>query len=605
MKKFGLLFLLVVIGSSVKPLREPCSLILAFTLVYLPFKWIFSKIKNSQTAPNEKKRLVKATTNNHVVPQKDSATEMFTLEAICYPFTDVYCHYIRETAAQIRGHLVFQDDQIEFRNYHDFKAIYTFKYSSAQIMLNGIQLGDERVRYFVISDSQELARVVALIEIKKNLGSQIHIRNSSSESHPENVMPNTKTTTLPIDAKTQNNYDLDGQKIRSTNTFSVIAVRHLLTESYGNYAQRPVDKIRGHLVFEKNTILFQDFDNHRVLHTFKYSKNIQMLKNGIHLENGKPYYFFIEDSNELERIATFIKVKLATISLSETEVSKETDAKITTKVFEEKRQALDFSNTAQRDNSITHQKSTNTIRAILYSSVKTVDKQIFPISSGMTGTLEFSTEKIVFQSFPDSSKRMTFDYPVNCRSFIFSNGISLWNGSLCYFVIQDSSEWQSAVGYLMNHSDLNAIEKQNVYGKRNRESIGKSLYRTPYQGRKTYSYSSPSNTTYKSETTLQKGIRFERECIHLLNSRGYVTQDTKKTGDFGVDIVARKNGRKIAVQCKNWKTKVGAKAVQEIVAGRNHYQCDKAIVISQSGFTKAAYELAKSNGVELRTPNDI
>lgn len=39
--------------------------------------------------------------------------------------------------------------------------------------------------------------------------------------------------------------------------------------------------------------------------------------------------------------------------------------------------------------------------------------------------------------------------------------------------------------------------------------------------------------------------------------------------------------------------------MQEAVAAKNHYDCNKAIVITTSNFTREATELAKTNKVEL------
>ena len=44
---------------------------------------------------------------------------------------------------------------------------------------------------------------------------------------------------------------------------------------------------------------------------------------------------------------------------------------------------------------------------------------------------------------------------------------------------------------------------------------------------------------------------------------------------------------------------IAAKAVQEIVSGIQFYKCDKAVVITNSTFTKAAERLSRSTKVEL------
>ena len=89
------------------------------------------------------------------------------------------------------------------------------------------------------------------------------------------------------------------------------------------------------------------------------------------------------------------------------------------------------------------------------------------------------------------------------------------------------------------------------------------------------------------------GLQFEHRCAELLRYRGFhkVTV-TKGSGDQGVDILAKKNGIKYGIQCKYYSYPVGNKAIQEAYAGAVFYDCDKAMVMTNSTFTRAAWELA-------------
>lgn len=96
------------------------------------------------------------------------------------------------------------------------------------------------------------------------------------------------------------------------------------------------------------------------------------------------------------------------------------------------------------------------------------------------------------------------------------------------------------------------------------------------------------------------GEEFEDYLYYIYKDAGYKVKKTPRTGDFGVDLILiSSNGEKIAIQAKRWKNNVGIKAVQEIVSGKIHYNCDKAFVVTNSYFTKAAIKLAKTNNVEL------
>lgn len=75
---------------------------------------------------------------------------------------------------------------------------------------------------------------------------------------------------------------------------------------------------------------------------------------------------------------------------------------------------------------------------------------------------------------------------------------------------------------------------------------------------------------------------------------------TAKTGDYGADILCFDLLRhSCAVQCKLYSRPVGYKAVQEALAGARYYNCNRAIVVCNTRYTKNAIEGAKRLGVEL------
>ena len=97
----------------------------------------------------------------------------------------------------------------------------------------------------------------------------------------------------------------------------------------------------------------------------------------------------------------------------------------------------------------------------------------------------------------------------------------------------------------------------------------------------------------------KKGIRFENHCMEILKHNGWNVKRTPNTGDQGVDLIASIENLRISIQCKNHNKAVGNKAVQEISAGKLYWKCTHAILVSNSGFTKSAYKLAKENKVKL------
>ncbi|WP_245719859.1 restriction endonuclease [Paenibacillus tianmuensis] len=95
------------------------------------------------------------------------------------------------------------------------------------------------------------------------------------------------------------------------------------------------------------------------------------------------------------------------------------------------------------------------------------------------------------------------------------------------------------------------------------------------------------------------GVQFEKYLGHLFRSQGYDVTVTKATGDYGADLIIKKNVRKIVIQAKRYSKNVGIKAVQEAQASIAHYGASEAWVVSNSDYTEAACELAKSNQVRL------
>ena len=101
------------------------------------------------------------------------------------------------------------------------------------------------------------------------------------------------------------------------------------------------------------------------------------------------------------------------------------------------------------------------------------------------------------------------------------------------------------------------------------------------------------------------GYDFEEYVAKLFQRFGFSTKVTKKSGDFGCDVLLEKNGDRIAVQVKNSINKVTLKAVQEIVASLKKYDARIGVVITNAKFTKSARQLGKINGVVMINRNAL
>ena len=96
------------------------------------------------------------------------------------------------------------------------------------------------------------------------------------------------------------------------------------------------------------------------------------------------------------------------------------------------------------------------------------------------------------------------------------------------------------------------------------------------------------------------GLSFEHYVAELLRHEGYAeVAVSRASGDFGVDIVASRDGKKYAIQVKRYTGTVSRRAISDAVAGMSHYGCNAAMVITNSYLSKPAMEFATSVGCTL------
>ena len=88
---------------------------------------------------------------------------------------------------------------------------------------------------------------------------------------------------------------------------------------------------------------------------------------------------------------------------------------------------------------------------------------------------------------------------------------------------------------------------------------------------------------------------------------GWKAEATRSSSDQGADVIATSPaGVKIAVQVKHYRSPVGNKAVQEIVASKAFYRAEHAVVVTSGpGYTRSALELARVNNVRLWQATDL
>lgn len=87
----------------------------------------------------------------------------------------------------------------------------------------------------------------------------------------------------------------------------------------------------------------------------------------------------------------------------------------------------------------------------------------------------------------------------------------------------------------------------------------------------------------------------------LFEQKGYrATRLGGDGADGGVDVILRRAGRIILVQCKQWKTRqVGVGPVRELLGVVALYGADGGMVVTCGVFTKEARAFAQQSGIEL------
>jgi restriction system protein len=95
------------------------------------------------------------------------------------------------------------------------------------------------------------------------------------------------------------------------------------------------------------------------------------------------------------------------------------------------------------------------------------------------------------------------------------------------------------------------------------------------------------------------GVEFEGYVAARLRRAGWQVRLTPAVGDYGVDLIAEKDGQSVAIQCKRHGKSVGVAAVQQVVSGALHHGCTRSLVVSNQEFTTAARQLAYTHRCQL------
>lgn len=93
---------------------------------------------------------------------------------------------------------------------------------------------------------------------------------------------------------------------------------------------------------------------------------------------------------------------------------------------------------------------------------------------------------------------------------------------------------------------------------------------------------------------------FERYVGEAYRRKGYTVEETGPGADGGIDLIARKNGETVLVQCKHWRARrVGVRVARELFGLVKAQGAANGVLVTSGTFTPEALEFAKQTHLDL------
>lgn len=109
----------------------------------------------------------------------------------------------------------------------------------------------------------------------------------------------------------------------------------------------------------------------------------------------------------------------------------------------------------------------------------------------------------------------------------------------------------------------------------------------------------------KNHWNKMSGHAFEQAVANLFRSIGFTAEVSRRGGDGGVDIILEKASRRIAVQCKRYKSAVGPHVMRDLWGTMHYLGFDEGCIVTTTGFTKGVTDFAVGKKIYLVDLNDI
>jgi len=178
------------------------------------------------------------------------------------------------------------------------------------------------------------------------------------------------------------------------------------------------------------------------------------------------------------------------------------------------------------------------------------------------------------------------------------------------------------ISYIFSNSKKKSKRKRNHYNYKNNDSLldkiadkiinsiiaifkSKKINHHHYSPTNNYTSQKPIDIELSmSEIDQMSGRDFEKYLEKLFIKLKYRvnrvgTCSYNHRGDFGADLIVEKDGIKTAIQAKCHSSCVGISSIREVLGAINYYNCQKAMVVTNSYFTNDAQIQAIVSNIKL------
>jgi restriction endonuclease Mrr len=203
---------------------------------------------------------------------------------------------------------------------------------------------------------------------------------------------------------------------------------------------------------------------------------------------------------------------------------------------------------------------------------------------------------------------------VTSKQIIFLLGGSfllIFGFILSYYLEQESEKEKRRIAEYRKQKE---IEEAHEYELKKREKEifeegqkANGLQKVNYKGSETWATPEQVREWKYIEVDLENNFQklsprqFEKAIQDLFVKMNYEVTLTNYIGDYGADLIVKKDSEILVVQCKKYmeKHKVGAPEVQRTLGSMYRYNASKAILVTTSDFTNKARIQAREAPIEL------